>query len=90
MPISPPRISRISGSDNASRSRPAKVTEPAVIRPGGSRDQPQHRQRGDRLAGAALTDHGHGFPGVNGIADTVNRANDPRTGAKFRVQVADI
>ncbi len=65
------------------------MTAPAVMRPGGSGIS--------RSTDSAVTDLPEPLspttatvsPGIDGVADPVNRANDSRTGAKFRVQVLD-
>ena len=68
-------------------SRPAKRISPCVMRPGGSGDQAQYRQRADGLAGAAFAHDRHSFARLDGVRDTVNRAHQPRTRAELGVEI---
>ena len=50
-------------------------------------DQAQHRQRTDRLAGAALADDRHGLAWFDGVGNAVDRAHESGTGAELGVQI---
>src|ERR1043166_3527205 len=58
--------------------------------PGWIRDQAQDRERADRLARPAFADDRDGFARLDGVGNPVHRADYPRAGAEFRVQVSDI
>jgi hypothetical protein len=47
------------------------------------RDQPQYRERANGLAGTAFTDDRHGFPGIDGVGNSVNSTHNSSTGSKF-------
>ena len=89
--IALPRMARISASDRASRSRPSKRMRPATIWPGGCRDQPQDRHRGDRLAAAGLS------PTIASVSPArhvkrhaLDRAHHAVAGAEMGLQVLDL
>src|SRR5262249_40405045 len=53
-------------------------------------DQAQDRECADRLARAAFPDDGDGFAWLNGVRNSVHRADRAGPGAELRVQVSDI
>src|SRR6185312_4570916 len=53
------------------------------------RDEPEDRQRADRLARTALTNDGDRLSGIDRIGDPVDRAHQSCPGAELGAQVAD-
>ena len=87
MPMSPPRTFAHLGIREFIRSRPANTNLTSRDASGRIGDQPQDRQRADRLARAAFADDGDGLAGIDGVGDAVDRAHDSRTGAELGVQI---
>ena len=87
MPMSPPRTSRISASDELHDIAAGETNLTLRDAAGRVGDQAQHRQRADRLAGAAFADDRHGLAGIDGVGDAVDRAHESRTGAELGVQI---
>ena len=73
-------------SASFSRSWPSNSISPAAICPGGVRDQPQHRQRGDALARARLADDAPASRRPRRRRHVVHRGDVAALGAKARGQ----
>ena len=86
--MSLPRMSRISGSDSSSRSRPWKR-----IAPGDPArrllDQPQDRHRGDRLAAAGLAHDADRLPALTWNETPSTARTTPSRCREMRLQVLD-
>src|SRR6185437_9888375 len=75
----------------AERHEVAAAPQDAAARDAARRhgDQLEHRQRGDRLAGAGLADHAEGLAAGDLQIDAVDRVHDAVVGPEIRLQSAN-
>jgi hypothetical protein len=83
-PISLPRTLRISSGGRLSMRRPASLTSPRAMRPGGS------SSAGQRLSGARFTDDAEHLPGGDRERDVVDGEQRAAPRRKLDPQAADL
>ena len=90
MPISRPRMRRISSSASVRRSRPLKRIWPPTIRPAGGATSRMMLSALTRLAAAGLADQGDGLALGHVPGHAVDRAHDARACLKVGLKLANL